>query len=243
MKQKIYSHLASIYTHLMRSIDYDTWADYIIKLSQQLNTNKIIALELASGTGSLAERVNKYFDFYVCTDLSLEMLKQFSNNTIPRVVCDMTLLPFKNKFNFIFSAFDSVNYLTTKEKLLKLFKEVELCLTNDGIFTFDVSLENNSKRYQRYLNRKGKIDGIRYKQISKYEETKRIHYNIFEIEFENGDKITEIHKQKIYRFEEYFQLLDKSNFYVEHCYDAFTFDDANSESERAQFILRKKSKC
>lgn len=240
MSDKIYSHLASIYSHLMRSIDYDSWADYIIKISSELKSKNIIALELACGTGNLAKKLKNVFNFYVATDSSLSMLMQFEEDKIHRVVCDMTSLPFKKKFNFVFSTFDSINYLTSKEKILKLLNSVDSSLTDDGIFTFDVSLENNSIRYQKYLNRKGNFEGIHYIQKSKYDKEKRIHYNIFDITLKDGSKVREIHKQKIYEFDEYFRIIDKSNFYVMNCYEAFTFNNANAESERAQFILKKK---
>ncbi len=241
MNKKIYTHLALIYSHLMRYIDYDKWGDYIIELSKELKVEKIYALEIACGIGRLAERLKKQFDLYLATDLSLAMLNQFKCKYVYRVACEMTALPFKKKFNFIFSAFDSVNYLTSKEKLIKLFNEVDLTLSNEGIFTFDVSLKNNSIKYQRYLNRSGQINGIHYKQISKYDEVKKIHYNIFDLDLGNGNKVREIHRQKIYDFEDYFKIIDKTNFYVSHCYEAFSFQDANAESERAQFILRKKN--
>lgn len=242
MYQKIYSQLALIYSHLMRSIDYDKWANYIFEISKEIKSNKIFALELACGMGNIAKRIASKFDFYIACDLSFSMLQYFENKNIPRVCCDMTLLPFKQKFNFIFSTFDSINYLTTQEKIKKLLSEVDYCLTDDGLFTFDVSLEANSIKYQRYLNRSGKIDGINYLQKSKYIREERIHYNIFEITLADGHKVKEIHKQKIYRFEDYFKMIDKSNFYVKHCYEAFTFNNANPQSERAQFILKKKNK-
>lgn len=240
MYQKIYSQLALIYSHLMRSIDYDKWADYLFQISQEIKSKRIFALELACGLGNIASKILNKFSFYVASDLSISMLKQIDNKHLHRVACDMISLPFKQKFNFVFSTFDSINYLTTKERIKKLLHEVDLCLTQEGIFTFDVSLEANSIKYQRYLNRSGQVNGISYKQKSRYSEEERIHYNIFEITLADGQKIKEVHKQKIYHFEDYFKIIEKSNFYVQNCYDAFTFKNATSQSERAQFILKKK---
>lgn len=243
MKTKIYSYLATIYSHIMRSIDYDGWAEYILSISRMLNTKEIYALELASGIGNIAQKLSKEFKLYVASDFSISMLKQFSDKTIPCISCDMTYLPFKKRFNFVFSTFDSINYLMSKRKILKMLNEVNSCLFDDGLFTFDVSLESNSIKYQKYLNRTGIVEGIRYQQISTYDDKRRIHYNLFQIMLEDGKKVTEIHKQRIYHFDEYFEIIDKSNFYVEACYKAFTFDNADAKSERAQFILKKKNKC
>ena len=49
---------------------------------------------------------------------------------------------------------------------------------------------------------------------------------------------TETHKQKIYRFADYFQFMDKAGLNVIECYDAFTFKDGNEGCERVQFVVR-----
>lgn len=240
MPVKNYYHLSSIYSHLMRSIDYKQWSSYITDISKEINKDKISVLELASGTGEVASFLKNKFGVFTSSDLSLNMLKQFQSDKCDRVCCNFLNLPFKNKFDFIFTTFDSINYLTKKSMLLSLLKEVNSILRVDGIFTFDASLENNSLRYFKHLNRKGKHDGIKYKQTSKYDKKDRIHYNYFEITLADGRKVEEIHKQKIYYFEEYFDIIEKSEFYVYRCYEAFTFENAKPESERAQFILKKK---
>ena len=45
--------------------------------------------------------------------------------------------------------------------------------------------------------------------------------------------------QKIYDLETFFELSEDAGFYTEHCYSGFTFKDANPDSERAQFVMRK----
>jgi SAM-dependent methyltransferase len=240
MPVKNYSALALIYPHMMRSINYDEWADYIYSISKDLKKKKISALELASGTSVLAAKLQKKIQFVISSDLSLSMLQTCPDSNVKRVCCDMTMLPFKTKFDFVFSAFDSINYLNTKEKYFNLFKNVDNCLSDQGIFTFDVALENNSLKLQKYLNRKGRVQGIRYIQKSFYSVEKRIHYNHFEIALADGKKVEEMHKQKIFRFEDYFDFIDNSNFYVYNCFNAFTSDNADAESARVQFILKKK---
>ena len=156
-----------------------------------------------------------------------------------RVCADMTMLPFKSKFDFIYSTFDSINYLTSKEELQKYFNEISEIMSDDGVFTFDASLENNSIKNVKRLNRKGKIDRLLYKQISKYDFDKKVHKNRFKVKLENGEIIEEVHTQKIYDFELYFEIAENSGLYVVDCFDSFTFEDANSESERIQFIMKK----
>ncbi|MHB9039798.1 MAG: methyltransferase domain-containing protein [Melioribacteraceae bacterium] len=242
MPVKTYSAIAEIYTHMMRSIDYKEWADYIHQISKEIKKKKISVLELAGGTGAISKILQKKMNI-VSTDLSLNMLKQNGDKSFPKVCCDMTCLPFKNKYDFIFSTFDSVNYLNTKEKFIRYLENASRCIDDGGLLAFDVSLENNSKKFEKYLNRRGKVNGITFRQRSLYNPATRIHYNHFELTLANGQKVEEIHKQKIYRFEEYFDFIDKSDFYVHKCYKAFTFKNADAETERAQFILKKKNVC
>ncbi len=242
MPVKTYSAIADIYPHMMRSIDYKEWAKYILDISKELKKKNISALELAGGTGAVAKLLRTKMKI-VSTDISSAMLFKDDCAAVPKICCDMMRLPFKNRYDFIFSTFDSVNYLNTKEKFLLYLQSVSGCISNDGLLAFDVSLENNSKKFEKYLNRRGKVNGITFQQRSLYNPKSRIHYNHFTLTDSEGQKVEEIHKQKIYRFEEYFDFIDRSDFYVHKCLKAFTFKNADADTERAQFILKKKKLC
>ncbi len=240
MPEKPYSVLASIYNHLMKSIDYKSWSEYIIDLIESFELRDPEILELASGIGGISKYLEKKFDRIIYSDKSLWMLKNFELSGKPLVCCDMTSLPFRNEFDVVFSIFDSVNYLADEKKLRRMFNEVGKILKDDGYFTFDASLEKNSLRYQKQMNRKGKYKGIRYKQKSSYNLNEHIHYNIFEIELENGEKVQEIHKERIFPLELFYDMAKLEGMYVSACYDTFTFNKADKNSERAQFIVRKR---
>lgn len=240
MAAKTYSHLAEVYNHMMRFIDYKTWAKYIILLSRLNNSKKKYALELAGGSGTLAKLLSNRFSYYVLTDLSPEMLNHSKISDKQKVNCSFLQLPFKKKFNFVFSTFDSVNYILTQKNFVKMLNEVAGVLEEDGIFTFDVSLERNSLKHLKNLNRQGEVNGIKYFQKSVYNPLTRIHSNQFQIILASGEKVQEIHKQKVYLFQDYFRMIEKTPFYVYGCYNTFSFDDADESSERAQFILKKR---
>lgn len=222
----------------MRYVKYDKWADYIYSLSKDDIIKNSKVLELAGGNGNLSTYLKKYFNNILVSDKSFPMLNQ-SENEIPKVCCDMLSLPFKEKFDLIFSTFDSINYLTSQKALSKLFSEINCILAPGGIFTFDASLEKNSLKHVRIPVRRGTYEGIKYVQRTDYNFKNRIHRNIFRIQLKDGSIYKEIHKQKIYSFDTYFKLLEKAKMRVEECYDAFTFNDANPQMERVQFLVRK----
>lgn len=242
MDARTYSEISAFYDHLMRSIDYNGWADYILDIIEDYKIEKHSLLELAGGNGKIARKIAPRFQNYFLTDLSAQMLRSEDNSGLHLICCDMTALPFRSDFDVIISTFDSVNYLMSMDKIKRMLKEAALCLKPGGIFTFDVSLEQNSIKYQKYLNRKGKFDGLKYVQKSFYDEKTRIHHNYFEITKHDGSVIHEKHRQKIYRFSDYFRAIDSGDLYVDNCFDAFTFKDADENSERAQFILKKRNR-
>jgi SAM-dependent methyltransferase len=168
------------------------------------------------------------------------MLK-LKQKKINAVCCDMLNLPFKTNFDFIFSAFDSINYLDTEKKLKLFFKNIHAKLAQNGYLIFDVSLMSNSIKHLKKLNRKGKYKGIEFKQTSKLDVEKKLHTNIVEIWLKDGTYLTEIHNQKIYDFYYYFDVIDSANLLVTECFDAFTFNDASEYSDRVQFIVKRKN--
>lgn len=239
-KSKIYDEVVFIYSHLMRKVHYDYWADYIYSVTNRFINNQSKVLELAAGNCQLAQFLSDYYPNYLASDLSLPMLKQFNNKKIDKICCDMIKLPLKGKFDLVISAFDSINYLTKIKDVMFLFSEISRILNKNGVFTFDVSLENNSYKHIREANRKGSFNGIKYLQKSSYNPKTRIHKNYFLITHPSGQISEELHVQKIYRFETYFKLIDKAGLQVEECYEAFTFKNANAKCSRVQFIVRRK---
>lgn len=238
MKNDPYKVVSLIYNHLMRTITYNDWAKYISDLQSFYFAKAETYLEIAAGSGKLASYLSKIFPNLVLLDLSKSMLMLIDESE-KSVCADMTNLPFKSKFDFVYSTFDSINYLISREELQKYFNEIYHILNDDGLFTFDASLERNSLKNVKRLNRKGKYHSLLYKQISKYDFEKKIHKNRFKVKLENGEIIEEVHTQKIYDFELYFELAENSGLYVVDCFESFTFEDANSKSERIQFIMKK----
>lgn len=237
-KSKPYSTLALVYSHLMRNIRYDKWADYIYDLVKKEIKTSADVLELAAGNGSFVEHFKKYYKKIIVTDLSIDFIKA-AKITQPKVCCNMTSLPFKKKFDLIYSNFDSINYLLSDAELKKLFVEVNRNLKNNGIFTFDVSLEKNSYRHEREILTKQRINGIKYNHLSQFNARTRIHTNKFIVKLANGEEFSEIHKQKIFPFHKYFEIIENTGLYVAQCYETFTFNEGTPASERIQFILKK----
>ncbi len=233
-----YKAVSTIYNHIMHKLSYHEWAKYVSEIKTFYKNDSEKYLEIACGTGNLNYYLEKIFDDIVMLDISKSMLDQVEPSN-KRVCADMTQLPFKSNFDFIYSTFDSINYVRDEEEIKKYFSEIRNILSVDGIFTFDASLEKNSLKNARRLNRNGLFKGIKYQQSSFYDEDVKLHRNRFSMELENGEIIEEVHTQKIYDFEFYFDASETAGLKVVDCFEAFTFEDANYNSERIQFIMKK----
>ncbi|MCK9425732.1 MAG: class I SAM-dependent methyltransferase [Ignavibacteriaceae bacterium] len=235
---KNYTSLAGFYNVLMKNIDYSSWAKYLFEITCKYNISVNSVLEIGGGNGKLANALSRKFPDYYLSDKSFVFLSEgkYKKN---KICCDMTALPFKPNFNFVFAAFDTINYISSKKNFVQLLSEASEILNEDGVFTFDVSLENNSlsdlsgrKKVYDYHNQK-------IEHLSIYNEKRRIHTN--EFIFRKDGKVIEkeIHKQKIFPFEFYLEQVDKSSFYIIDCLEAFGFRRGKPTSKRVQFILKK----
>jgi SAM-dependent methyltransferase len=239
IENKIYEKLPLIYNYLMRKVNYSLWAKYIYTLVNEDITRNSTALELGAGNCSLTNHLCSFFPKLFATDISKNMLLSDESALVSKVCCDMAMLPFKTKFDLIYCTFDSVNYLTSRQKLLDMFKQVSNLLADKGIFTFDASLEKNSLLYAKEPERWGTYKGIKFKQKSEYDIKTKIHKNSFLIKLRTGEIFSEVHNQKIFSFETYFELLERAGLSVRECYEAFSYKEGSPESERVQFITKK----
>lgn len=234
-----YLHVSNIYPHLMNFVSYKWWARYIYTITKNKVVKNPAVLEIASGNCSMAKYLIKFYPNYIASDMSLSMLKT-SKHTFNRICCDMSDLPFNKYFDLIFSSFDSINYLTNKKLLLKTFKGISNSLNKKGVFTFDVALENNSYKHEKTANGKWKSSGFVYSRESEFLAGSRIHKNIFKIQYPDGNIYTEIHRQKIYPFQTFYEMAEKSGLYVVNCYKAFSLQKGKATSDRVQFIMKRK---
>ncbi len=223
----------------MKDVDYNIWSEYIKKIADIHLKGIERVLELASGNCSIGKILSSKFRTFIASDISFSMLKSSDSPDVTKICCDMTSLPFKTKFDFIFSAFDSINYISNRKKLFKFFIDINNLLNDGCIFTFDASMESNSLNYTVPKNTSYRFNDYSFRKVSRYKKLKKTHYNLFVIDHISGTEYKELHKQKIYNFETYFKLAEKAGLKMQAYYNYFTFEQAGPESERVQFVMRK----
>lgn len=226
----------------MSGINYRFWANYIYQITRRYcNPEKSSVIELAAGNGNLSKYLFKKFASYLASDNSISMLKKFKVKKINSVCFDMIYPSVNKQFDVIICSFDSVNYILSKKKLKTFFRNISGLLNSDGIFLFDAGLIRNSLHHQKYALKKGRVKNISFKRQSIFLQKSRIHKNIFEFYLEDGTKIIETHRQKIFELKELFDIIDQCNLFVVDCFKAFTFRDCNEHNFRAQFVVKRKN--
>lgn len=238
--KKNYTSLADFYGILMKHIDYSLWAKYLIDITVKYNIHVNNLLEIGGGDGKLAKVLSRKFPNYYLSDKSLPLLDK-STFKKKRICCDMSALPFTQHFDFVFAAFDTINYLTSKKSFADLLSEVSAITKADGSFTFDVSLEKNSLPHVNGKMKSYRFQNQKIEHLSIFNPKSQIHKNEFTF-YKAGNVVEkEIHKQKIFPFDFYLKEIEKSDFYIVDCLEAFGFNRGKANSKRIQFILKKGS--
>ncbi|MDD3558679.1 MAG: hypothetical protein PHW27_08900 [Melioribacteraceae bacterium] len=234
-----YRAVASIYDHLMKSIDYKEWSEYLQDILIERDCKFTSALEFGAGTCKISENLSRKFTLFVATDLSLDMLleNKIQHNFV-KVCCDMKKSSFNKKFEVLIAAFDTINYMLNRTELTDFFVNVKSLMNKNSVFLFDASLEKDSLKNTKRLNRKGKVGELAYTQKSFYDKENKIHYNNFEI-ISSNSVFEEKHVQKIFPLEQYFESIEDAGLVVLDCFDCFSFEDVDHQSERAQFVVGK----
>ncbi|MFU8811552.1 MAG: class I SAM-dependent DNA methyltransferase [Balneolaceae bacterium] len=247
-----YTILAQIYDAVMADVDYEAWSDFIDEIIMHHHYEATELLELACGTGTMAIKLEElgYYNI-TATDASEAMIDvarrkaQQAESSVVFHPMNMLELQTDRTFDIVYMVFDSLNYLHTEEEILKLHANVRNCLNDGGLFIYDFTTPDNSKRAVRYLNNeKKKVDSrYRYERRSHYNHDRRTHTNVFHISLlDNNGTVSEVlqekHQQRIYTFDEVRNIIQKTEFEIVEAYNNFDFKVATNKSLRITMVLQ-----
>lgn len=249
-----YGRFADVYDYLMRGVDYDAWADYLVSLLTEQNVHPGDAvLDCACGTGELTIRLNKRGFVTTGIDRSEEMLAvaqkkaRLMGRKIPFVCQDMRKLALHKPVDAIVCACDGVNYLLTKKDVNAFLTCAYQALKPGGALLFDVS-----SAYKLECVLGGQTYGedtneCAYLWQNVYDPGSRLVEMNLSFFLPDGagkyTRFTERHVQRAHTTEELLEALDKTGFINCRAYEAFTTNEAGAASERIQFAAAKQKDC
>ncbi len=254
-----YTGFAKVYETFMDNIPYDMWTEYLTGLLKEYNvTPGSLLCELGCGTGTMTRRLAEAGYDMIGIDLSEEMLDiaRYEHPECEQDILylnqDMREFELYGTVAAVVSLCDSMNYLTSEEELLQVFKLVNNYLDPGGYFIFDMKTEYH---YEVMMGNRTIVDNReecsliwenfydKEKQLNQYDITI---YAKAEFEEEEEDeelpplfeRMEESHVQRAYTVEKIKELLRQAGLEFVAVYDSCTKDEPKPDSDRVYFIAR-----
>ena len=245
-----YTAFADVYDEFMDNIDYGAWGNRIIEILKKHGISDGLVLDLGCGTGTLTEILSDAGYDMTGVDVSDSMLQKAlqkrdeSGSDILYLCQDMREFELYGTMAAIVCACDSLNYITDKRELLKVFKLVNNYLDPCGLFIFDF---NTPEKYEKIGD--DSIAETRDDAAFIWEN----HYNrknalneymltLFVESDGNYKRQEEYHLQRGYTLDEIKSLLERAGLVFENAFDGYTAKKATVNSERIVVTAREDEK-
>lgn len=245
-----YENFARVYDELMDNVPYEEWAQFILNLLQDRKITEGLVLELGCGTGKLMTLLGKAGFDMIGVDNSVEMLqiaREKTSQDFLYLLQDMREFELYGTVKAVISVCDSVNYITKKEELRKVFQLVNNYLDPEGVFIFDF---NTEYKYREILGERTIAENredCSFIWDNYYYEKEKINEYDLSLFIREGKeniykKYQEIHYQRAYTLEEMREYIEKAGMKFITAYDAFTKNSPTLQSERIYVIAREYGK-
>ncbi len=244
----IYKDFAFLYDKLMWDVDYSQWADYITQLFERNGAKPKLIADLGCGTGSFCLEMTRRGYEMIGIDQSVEMLgcaKQKALEAGADILWlnqDMTSFELYGTVDAITCLMDSVNYVTYKRDLKRLFKLVNNYLNPSGVFIFDI---NSPYKFENILSTNVFCETDRevsYIWQNNYDKSKKLctfDLSFFFLQGECYRRFDEVHYERCYEIPELSDMLELANLKVCSVYGAFKYIRPSKKSDRLFFVCKK----
>ncbi len=244
----IYRDFAYLYDKLMWDVDYIKWADYIEGFFRRNETKPKLVADLGCGTGSFCLEMAKRGYEMIGIDQSVEMLNCAKQKALDAGVDilylnqDMTSFELYGTVDTITCLIDSVNYVTYKKDLKRLFKLVNNYLNPGGLFLFDI---NSPYKFENILSTNVFCETdmeVSYIWQNSYDKSKKIcrfDLSFFVLEGELYRRFDEIHYERCYEIGEILDMLAYAGLDDYAVYTALKYSKPSKRSDRLFFACKK----
>lgn len=254
-KKGNYGAISRIYDNINSQIDYDIWADFVVKcFERHLEKRPEIVLDLACGTGSMTLALAKRGYDMIGIDASEEMLmRAYERKNACELKNDVLLLQQDMKdfelygtVGAITCCLDSINYLTDRDSLESCFACVHNYLDPDGLFLFDVNTPYKFKNIygnNSYVFEEDDCGGDSFCVWQNFYDDKSglcdFYLTVFEKDAD-GRYLREDERQteRCYGIREIISALDTTGFELVGVYSDFEFSEPSEACERWYIVAR-----
>lgn len=248
-----YEGFAPYYDLFMEQMPYDDWVKQIESIWRQQEFTPSLVAELGCGTGNITLRLAQKGIDMIGIDCSEEMLaiaakkweKQEPKGSILFLLQDMRELELYGTVSCILSLCDSINYITDKQDLKKVFSLVNQYLDPGGLFLFDI----NTAYYFQSLGDQTFAqmeDSVAYVWENHYDakENRNEYALTFFVQTSASlyRRLEEIHYERAYSVSEIKDLLTQCGLTFLSAYDSATMEACTSKSKRILITAKKMQK-
>ncbi len=247
----VYSAFAEIYDQVMRDVDYDSWTQYVIDLTQKYEVEVNTVLDLACGTGGHALRFAQLGYQVMGIDRSYPMLElarekaelqhldvQFFQSPME----SFSKLKLGREFDLVICLYDSLNYIVEDDLVARCFEDAFSHVRPGGLFIFDVTTEYNLIKNFSGFTFSENFDDASYIWENQYSiESKKCVSKVTIFQHINGhyQKFVEEHIQKVYPRPWLIDRLRDIGFEVLAVLRNMSEMPATPKCERIHFVCRK----
>ncbi len=136
------------YYDMMVGADYDKISSFIVSCIKKFKPDSELVCDLGCGTGIVASKLSLAGFDMIAIDSDEDMLakagdniKELGADNVLLLNQDITEFELYGTVDVIYSTLDTLNYITDKRKIDKLFKLVKNYLNYNGLFIFDINSE------------------------------------------------------------------------------------------------------
>ena len=173
-----FTALADVYDDIMADVEYDLWADFVLRLAAARGYAGGPALDLGCGTGNSTVPLVARGISVEGLDASPRMLA-VAKRKLPGVTFhlgDFESFALGRTFDLAYSVFDSLNNLLTEESFLAACRNVGAHLSPGGTFVFDANTEVAMKELWAGDRVEGWADHVYYSWRHEFEERTGLAY-------------------------------------------------------------------
>jgi len=240
-----YTIFAQVYDKFIQA-PYDQWADYIEQIWTKFADNRPkLVLDLACGTGNMAQILGGRGYDMIGVDNSVEMLSQARQKDPETLYLlqDMREFELYGSIDAIVCICDSLNYILEYDELMQVFLLCHYYLNPDGILIFDVNTEYKYNEILADNNFSQTDENAAYIWENYYDKGERLNEfaTTFFIKQKGGlfARHEELHIQKAHSIQEIKNALITANLEILAEFDELTFNPPNPQSERIFFVAKK----
>ncbi|MBQ9358545.1 MAG: class I SAM-dependent methyltransferase [Abditibacteriota bacterium] len=238
-----YQDLPLIYDRVMSGVPYSYWLEYLQGLFERYSFRPRTLLDVACGTGTMTKAFADAGIEAAGVDISPGMI-DCARSKYPGLefVCaDAAEFDMGRQFDCAVSLFDSLNYVTERDRLQQVFCRVEEHLAPGGYFIFDM---NTIYALSAGLFRQADLeDWPRYIWTPSWDPKTRLCSvdMVFETREPDGSirQFRETHVQKGYRQKEMINMLENASLTFVEDFDAYSTRKTHKRSDRIFYVARK----